>query len=57
MIKYSSRNYCDLNKEIEEFVDHLQKDLIEMKNTMEKNKQLIITTRLFRQQKSSAKNF
>ena len=36
MIKYSSKNYCDLNKEIEEFVDSLQKYLIEMKNTMKK---------------------
>lgn len=39
MIKYSSKNYSDLNKEIEEFV-YLQKYL-EMKNTIErKNKQL-----------------
>lgn len=40
MIKYSSKNYSDLNKEIEELV-YLQKDLTEMKNTIEKkNKQL-----------------
>ena len=58
MIKYSSKNYCDLNKEIEEFFDSLQKYLIEMKNTMKKkNKRLIIMIKLFRQQKSSAKNF
>lgn len=40
MIKYSLKNYSDLNKEIEELV-YLQKDLTEMKNTIEKkNKQL-----------------
>lgn len=40
MIKYSSKNYSDLNKEIEELV-YLQKYLMEMKNTIErKNRQL-----------------
>lgn len=40
MIKYSSKYYSDLNKEIEELV-YLQKYLMEMKNTIErKNRQL-----------------